>query len=168
MSATMSAPSPIAPHLSARPRLRPSLGPRMLLLVGLALAVGVAAPATSRAGAGAREGGTDEQAERLPPDPDWRPRGLAHIDLPLQLRARFDAADGRWDSRAARLASPYTSQVGPGIAAERAIESRIALTRPIVGRLELEISWRTRNRLSGRDPMGFGPQVVGALLRFTP
>jgi hypothetical protein len=98
----------------------------------------------------------------------WRVRGLAFIDLPLRIRARFDSTYTRNNSLSDDLSLPYVTHVGPGIRGERSLESRFALTRPITDKIEFEISWGTRNSLAGNDPMSFGRQTVGAFIRIAP
>lgn len=103
------------------------------------------------------------------PNQDWRARGLAYIDLPLQLRARFDAHYSKYGSPVDHLAAPHAAALGPELRFERHIESRVALTRPLWQGIELEVAWQTRNRVeAGGDLMGFGRQVVGAQIRITP
>lgn len=102
------------------------------------------------------------------PNQDWRARGLAYIDLPLRIRARFDASYTRHRSESDTLAAPMVAGVGPGLRIERQIESRIALTRPLTDGIELELVWETRNRIESGDPMSFGRQIVGAMIRITP
>ena len=104
----------------------------------------------------------DDQNER------WRERGLAYIDLPLGFRARFDAVYSQHLYSSDMLAEPYVGAVGPGIDRDRTLESRIALTRPIVDGIEFEIAWETRNSLGVHDPMGFGRQTIGARIRISP
>jgi len=162
MLATMRQPD--CPSTRPLARIRP-IGARWACLL-LSLAASLAAAPSLAEDGPPRDGGAG--AIRMRAREDWRPVGLAHIDLPLRVRARFDARDGQWASRAAQLAAPHAIATGPGLANRRAIESRIALSRPLLGRLEFEISWRTQNRLSSESPMGFGDHVVGALLRFTP
>ena len=99
---------------------------------------------------------------------DWRAKGLAYIDLPLSIRARFDASYMHHSYVSDRLASPIVNSVGPGIDSDRSLESRIAFTKPISKGIELEIAWETRNRIASSDLMGFGRQTVGALIRITP
>lgn len=109
-----------------------------------------------------------EVSKETPPIIDWRAKGLAYIDLPLRIRARFDATYMHHSYVSDRLASPFVNSVGPGIDSDRSLESRIAFTRPISERIELEIAWETRNQITTSNPMGFGRQIVGALIRITP
>ncbi len=102
------------------------------------------------------------------PNEDWRARGLAFVDLPLQIRARFDASYGRFRTQPDHLAAPLVAEAGPGLRFDRHIQSRVALTRPLTEGIELEVVWETRNRIESGDPMAFGRQVVGAMIRITP
>lgn len=102
------------------------------------------------------------------PNDDWRARGLAYVDLPFQIRARFDASLERFRTRPDHLAAPLVSEVGPGLRIDRHIQSRVALTRPLAEGVELEVVWETRNRVESGDPMAFGRQIVGAMIRITP
>lgn len=102
------------------------------------------------------------------PNDDWRARGLAYVDLPLQIRARFDASLVRFRTRPDHLAAPLVAEVGPGLRIDRHIQSRVALTRPLAQGVELEVAWETRNRVESGDPMAFGRQIVGAMIRITP
>lgn len=114
--------------------------------------------------------------EATPPEPvreesardDWRARGLAFFDLPLGIRARFDARYSKYGSPVDHLAAPLATAVGPGLRFERHIESRVAFSRPLTRGIELEIAWQTRNRVEIGDPMGFGRQIVGAMIRIAP
>ena len=98
----------------------------------------------------------------------WRARGLAFVDLPMGVRARFDSTYTRNPFQSDDLSLPYVTHTGPGIRGERSLESRFALTRPITDKIEFEISWGTRNSLASNDPMGFGRQTVGAFIRIAP
>lgn len=112
--------------------------------------------------------GDEISVSEEPPIIDWRAKGLAYLDLPLEIRARFDASYTHHAFDSDHLASPYVNGVGPSIISERSLKSRISFTRPIADGVEIEIAWETRNRIVASDPMGFGRQVVGALIRFTP
>jgi len=102
------------------------------------------------------------------PEDLWRKRGLAHIDLPMGIRARFDAVYSRHLYSSDVLAQPFLRGFGPEIQGDRTLKSRIALTRPIVPGIELEIAWETRNSLAVSDPMGFERQTIGAHIRISP
>ena len=120
-------------------------------------------------GASAEDGMKITSPTRLfAPNEEWRARGLAYVDLPLRIRARFDTSYRHHGTRSDRLASPLVSSVGPAILSDQSLESRISFTRPIFERIELEVAWQTRNRLTSGDPMGFGRQIVGAFIRVTP
>lgn len=139
--------------------------------LGLALCVSQTAIADEAGpgwmGLGFSRGGSSARSALFQPNDDWRARGLAFVDLPFRFRARFDANYRRFQTHSDDLAAPLVSAVGPGRLQERQIESRIALTRPLVEGVELEVMWETRNGVERRDPMAFGRQVVGAVLRIT-
>lgn len=99
---------------------------------------------------------------------DWRAQGLTYIELPLEIRANFDVTYMRHSFDSDHFASPYVNRVGPRIVSDESLESRISFTRPIADGVEIEIAWETRNRIAASDQMGFGRQIVGALIRFTP
>ncbi len=98
----------------------------------------------------------------------WRKRGLAFIDLPLGIRARFDASYSRHLYSSDVLAQSFVADFGPEIVGDRTLESRISLTRALARGIELEIAWETRNSLAVDDPMGFGRQTIGARIRISP
>ena len=102
------------------------------------------------------------------PNRDWREKGLAFIDLPFRIRARFDANYSHFRTRPDRLAAPQVDQAGPGLRFDRHIESRVALTLPLREGVEFGVVWETRNRIEAGDPLAFGRQVVGAMIRITP
>ncbi|GEM_PF-4181278 len=102
------------------------------------------------------------------PNHDWRAQGLAFIDFPFRIRARFDANYSHFRTRPDHLAAPHVAHAGPGLRFDRHIDSRVALTRPLTEGVEFEVVWETRNRIEAGDPMAFGRQVVGAMIRITP
>lgn len=102
------------------------------------------------------------------PDERWRESGLAHVDLPLGIRARFEASYLRHLYSSDLLAQTYIGGFGPGIQRSHSVESRVALTRPIMQGIEFEIAWEVRNSLALSDPMGFGRQTIGARIRISP
>jgi len=102
------------------------------------------------------------------PNEDWRPSGLAYVDLPLRIRASFGTSYRHHGTLSDRLASPHVNDVGPGIVSDNMLESRISFIRPITERFEIEVAWLTSNRLTSGGPMSFGRQIVGAFLRVTP
>ena len=140
-------------------------------VAALALFLLLAAPAAQAEGdrlgwVEAIEAGLDQPLFR--PNDDWRARGLAFIDLPLQIRARFDASFARFRTLPDHLAAPLVAEAGPVRRFDRHIQSRVALTRPMARGIELEVVWETRNRVESGDPMAFGRQVVAAMIRITP
>lgn len=98
----------------------------------------------------------------------WQARGLAFIDFPLGIRARFDASYSRHLYSSDVLSQSFVADFGPEIVGDRTLRSRISLTRALARGVELEIAWETRNSLAVNDPMGFGRQTVGARIRISP
>jgi hypothetical protein len=98
-----------------------------------------------------------------------RARGLVFLDLPLGLRARYDAH--------ALLRLPPGANTAP-IAlyvpsespqrSTRLIESRFALSRVVGPKLEVELSWAARSPLSMVDLLRVEDQRVTAMIRFVP
>ena len=100
----------------------------------------------------------------------WRANGLAHLDLPLRFRARLDASYSRRGARfrSERLAEPYLPPAGPAPRRDRALTSRVSLTRPIIEGVELEISWAVRNGLRAISPAPFESHAITAGFRVAP
>ena len=144
-------------------RVRPRVA--ALLLLGLLSVPSAKAETDRRAWVDAIGDRFEEPLFR--PNPDWRAKGLAFIDLPLQVRARFDARFDRFGTRPDGLAAPLVANTGPGRRFDRHIQSRVALTRPVTEGIELEVVWETRNRVEAEDPMAFGRQLFGALVRIS-
>ena len=102
------------------------------------------------------------------PNRDWRPQGLAYVDLPFRIRARFESSYQPYSTVSDLLAAPFVTSTGPQLVRQHLIETRIALTRPLSERVELEITWHARNRIARGEAMRFRRHVVGAMIRFTP
>ncbi|MEZ4332824.1 MAG: hypothetical protein R3F35_13770 [Myxococcota bacterium] len=109
------------------------------------------------------------RAAATAPHGRWRARGLAFVDLPHGLRARYDAQ--------ALLALPSSDDLmstlfDPPSAApqrrNRLLESRFALSRIVAPRVEVEVSWATRSPLSVVDLVRIEDQRVSAMIRFVP
>ncbi len=145
------------PHSATRRSDRRRLAHRLLVAALVLIAFAASAP-----------GAMADPPKALIEVPDWRERGLAHVDLPLRFRARFDTSYTRHTTGSDRLASPFVGQLGPSLDLNPVLETRVAITRPLADRIELEISWQTRNELTMGDPMAFGRQIVGAFIRITP
>ena len=108
------------------------------------------------------------QVEERPLDLRWRARGVAFVDLPLGLRARYDArALHRLaaDDLAAAFAGMPTGAASQGA---RVLESRFALSRVLAPRIELELSWAARSPLTMVDLLRIEDQRVAAMIRFVP
>lgn len=156
---------------SPRSTSTPGAGLARPWVAALALVILLAAPAAQADGTRVswlEALGEGFEQPLFQPNDDWRAQGLAFIDLPLQIRARFDASYGRFRTQPDHLAAPLVAVAGPGLRFDRHIQSRIALTRPLAEGIELEVAWETRNRIESGDPMAFGRQVVGAMIRITP
>ena len=102
------------------------------------------------------------------PNEDWRARGIAFFDFPQRIRARVDSSYDVHSTTSDRLASAFLGEAGPSMASAREIETRIALSRPLFGRVEVEIAWQSRARLAMRGPFELRGQIVGAFIRFSP
>jgi len=141
---------------------------RVAALVLVAVLAGPAARAEDPAADWLDVLGQEFEQPLFRPNDDWRAQGLAYVDLPLQIRARFEASLERFRTRPDHLAAPLVAQAGPGLRFDRHIQSRVSLTRPLTEGVELEVVWETRNRVESGDPMAFGRQIVGAMIRITP
>lgn len=152
-------PPPEPPMHAAMSRRHHRTGPIALALVLLGPLLG---SATAHA-ADAFELHEADASER------WRARGVAFVDLPHGLRARYDAH--------ALLALPSSPDlVGtlfepPSAVPQRrnrVLESRFALSRVVAPRVEIELSWATRSPLSVVDLVRIEDQRVAAMIRFVP
>lgn len=97
-----------------------------------------------------------------------RPRGIAFIDLPGRLRARFDATYTTNLYSSDDLAEPFLSTSGPELRDAHSLESRVSLSRPVGRFVELEIAWGGRSRIERVDLLDFDRQTVGAMIRIAP
>ncbi len=107
----------------------------------------------------------------LAPGPDvrWRARGMVFLDLPLGLRARYEArAFHRLGPRPDRADAFVDPADGASRLAARLLESRVALTRAVAEHVELELAWSTRSPLSMVDLLRIEDQRVAAMIRFVP
>ncbi|MBK7950405.1 MAG: hypothetical protein IPK00_17040 [Deltaproteobacteria bacterium] len=104
------------------------------------------------------------QAER------WRSRGLAYVDLPFGLRARYDAQALLRPSARSPIATTLFDVPAAATARRttRLLESRFAVSRVLGPRVELELSWATRSPLAVVDLMRIEDQRVTAMIRFVP
>jgi hypothetical protein len=102
-------------------------------------------------------------------DDRWRARGVAFIDLPMGLRARYEAqalyrlGPGREPATAFLEPTDGASRIGT-----RLLESRFALTRAVASHVELELAWSARSPLSMVDLLRIEDQRLAALIRFVP
>lgn len=99
---------------------------------------------------------------------DERSSALAYFDLPMRVQAQFETTytDGYYIADV--LSRPYAIRFGPPIIADHALESRLALTRPISDKVEIGIVWGMRSRLRGIDRFDFDRQTVRAMIRIVP
>lgn len=140
---------------------------------GIALATLVFA-SVSTAGRAHAAGPSDaaDSATRVaarPLDLRWRARGVAFIDLPFGLRARYDAQalyrlSARDDFNTAVSGLP----TGAAPHSTRLLESRFALSHVLAPRIELELSWAARSPLTRVDLLRIEDQRVAAMIRFVP
>ncbi len=105
---------------------------------------------------------------KAPTPPNRRAEGLAHYDLPMQLRARFDVTYWNDFYASDALARPYVSATGPRIERNQSLESRVALTRAFSDRVEIGIVFGTRSPVGQLDLLDFERQTVGAMIRIVP
>jgi hypothetical protein len=133
-----------------------------VVLVGLlsttsAFAFGEAAP-------GVRTGQNAQNAKQRAPI-ELRSTGIAHVELPLGFRARFDATATRNLYHSEDLAEAFNTG-GPQLRYQRSLESRISLSRALARNVEFEIAWGARSPIENVDLLNFQRQTVGALIRF--
>jgi hypothetical protein len=102
-------------------------------------------------------------------DTRWRARGVAFIDLPFGLRARYEAqALHRLDPRH-DLSAPFAEYPAGAVPrGARLIEGRFALSRTVAPHLELELAWTACSPLSIVDLLRVEDQRVAAMIRFVP
>lgn len=143
------------PRPTAHAKPRPALAS---FAVGLCLALCAVAPA-----AYALDGTRAQQRAAAAIEPE-----TLDIALPFRIRAAIGARYLRHDRLADALTARYLDAPGPRVASLRSLETRVTLSHAIAPWLDLQVEWRTRNRIASDDPMGMGEQFVGALFRFTP
>ena len=138
---------------------------RSTLVMSLTAAVLICLCSASAAVAFDRD---DERTFDRPSRSSYRETGLAYIDLPLRLRARFDIAyvDDVYQSDA--LARPYVTVSGPSLRDDESLESQFALTRSLTDKVEVGIVWHARSPLAHIDLFDFERQTVGAMIRIVP
>ncbi len=110
----------------------------------------------------------DERTFNRPSRSSYRETGLAYVDLPLRLRARFEIAytDDVYQSDA--LARPYVTVSGPSLRDDESLESQFALTRSLTDKVEIGIVWRAWSSITHVDLFDFERQTVGAMIRIVP
>ena len=149
-------------HAMAFPRSRSRRSRRLLALVLLGLLVAGATRAESIDPTRTpRLGPIDAITRYVPPDRlGFRVLGA--------LRAAFSARYLRYESTSDDLSARFHDGAGPGVVPLRDLETRVTLSHALTNHVDLQVQWRTRNRLSTDAPLDMGPQFVGALIRITP
>jgi hypothetical protein len=99
---------------------------------------------------------------------DRRPQGLAFVDLPMRMRARFDASYMNDLYASEVLARPFVGTVGPNIQGSESLASQFALTRSLSKTVEVGIVWGARSRIGRINLFDFERQTVGAMIRIVP
>jgi len=97
-----------------------------------------------------------------------RAEGLAFVDLPLNIRARFDVTYSDDLYRSDALARPYATVAGPRIRDDESLESQFALTRSLSENVEIGIVWAARSPVAPIDLFDFHHQTIGAMIRIVP
>ncbi len=159
-------PSRTGPGRAGRPRRPRRVGAPLLLL----LVVGASAANAERPAANDPKERSAFAAPALPRlDDHWRARGVAFLDLPLGLRARYEAralhrfgAPRDGSSLFAELMDDANRR------ATRLLESRFALSRALAPHLEIELAWAARSPLTMFDLTRIEDQRVAAMIRFVP
>ena len=95
---------------------------------------------------------------------EWRSTGIAHIELPMGFRARFEATTTRNLYHSEDLAESFITG-GPQLRYRSSLESRVSLSRALGQNVEFEIAWGARSPIENVDLLDFERQTVGALLR---
>ncbi|MEZ4280070.1 MAG: hypothetical protein R3F21_10710 [Myxococcota bacterium] len=94
---------------------------------------------------------------------------MAFLDLPLGLRARYEARAlhrfGVLNDGSARFAELLDDA---NRRTTSLLESRFALTRALAPHVELELAWATRSPLSMFELTRIEDQRVAAMIRFAP
>lgn len=102
-------------------------------------------------------------------DDRWRARGMAFFDLPLGLRARYEAhALHRLALRQDHATPLLELPDGASRRSAQLLESRFAVSRVLAPHLELELAWAARSPLSMVDLLRIEDQRLAAMIRFVP
>lgn len=155
-----------------RPRSRRHLEPLRHALASLLLAglfgAGIA-NAQHTLTIGAHDSAVDRMAVARAADDRWRARGMAFLDLPLGLRARYEAQALHRLTLGQDLGTPFVELPdGATRRSTRLLESRFALSRVLAPHLELELAWAARSPLSMVDLLRIEDQRLAAMIRFVP
>lgn len=158
------APTRLQPH-GIRSRLWRSARPTLVWLL-------IAGSLAARAGSAESSPGfadVPEPAGARAFEDRWRVRGMAFVDLPLGLRARYEAQALQLLGARHELATPFVDPTaGANRQSARLLESRFALTRAVASHVELELAWSTRSPLSMVDLLRIEDQRLAAMIRFVP
>lgn len=165
-------PSTRALGSTARPRSAPrgrSVGQALAgLLLASCLGAGVA-DAQHTLAIAAHDPGVDRMTVSRTADDRWRARGMAFVDLPLGLRARYEAQALHRLPPRQDLGTPFVEHPdGATRRSTRLLESRFALSRVLAPHLELELAWAARSPLSMVDLLRIEDQRLAAMIRFVP
>lgn len=150
---------------------RPGLGVVLLTIVAAASQAGAeeSPPPTT----------ADSPTRFASPLPDrvdqrWRARGVACVDLPFGLRARYDARTLHRPAPGDELEAAFSDRstafdpTSDAVGRARLLESRFTLSRALARHVEVELSWATRSPLSRVDLLRIEDQRVAAMIRFVP
>lgn len=173
---TPSSPDPAVRERDRRHRVRPAPAVRArhavraLAAVGLAsLSLAVGGPRAQAAEASPVRMTLGERLTEQEQADRWRARGLAFVDLPFGLRARYDAqALLRLSPRSAIPSRLFDLPTETTQRTTRMLESRFALSRAVAPRIELELSWAARSPLTVVDLLRVEDQRVTAMIRLVP
>lgn len=149
----------------------PHRGVRVATALGIAvLALAAGPPTAPAAEASTVRGAVLERIAEREHAERWRSRGLAFVDLPFGLRARYDAqALLRPSARSAIETSLFDAPAAETARrTTRLLESRFTVSRAVAPRIELELSWASRSPLAVVDLLRIEDQRVTAMIRFVP
>lgn len=109
-----------------------------------------------------------------PLDQRWRARGVAFVDLPFGLRARYDAQTLHRPTPGNELETAFSDRSAAfdrsagAVGRARLLESRLSLSHALAHHVEIELSWAARSPLSRVDLLRIEDQRVAAMIRFVP
>jgi hypothetical protein len=94
--------------------------------------------------------------------------GLAFVDLPMGMRARFDVTYSDDVYRSDVLVRPFTPTTGPRIRDDESLESQFTLTHSLSEKVEIGIVWATHSPVAPVDLFDFHHQTIRAFIRIVP